>query len=97
MSFKSTPHRITAQIRDFRPLQGSHPAFIRTIVSHDLDSIRTARFFLNWVSPLIIASCFGLTAALYEKLNAPLLSVNRAAAAEPRFPLIQFAVVSAQF
>jgi len=32
MSFKSTPHRITAQIRDFRPFQGSHLAFIRTVV-----------------------------------------------------------------
>jgi hypothetical protein len=32
MSFKSTPHRITAQIRDFRPFQGSRPAFIRTVV-----------------------------------------------------------------
>ena len=32
MSFKSTPHRITAPIRDFRPFQGSRPAFIRTVV-----------------------------------------------------------------
>jgi hypothetical protein len=37
MSFKSTPHRITAPIRDFRPFQGSRPAFIRTVVKMNLN------------------------------------------------------------
>jgi hypothetical protein len=53
MSFKSTPHRITAQIRDFRPLQGSHLAFIRTVVTDDIknpsnrvDLAFNGRFFI---------------------------------------------------
>lgn len=43
MSFKSTPHRITAPIRDFRPFQGSRPAFIRTVVKDQLKVARTLR------------------------------------------------------